>query len=213
MKVITKKQLLTALILGHGGVLWNEETRNAESLYMYEEEKDYFRWKYKHFMTFLPKPRTKIENVDGSSCVIYTHDKYCRHYGNFLFRKRQKKLFKFLLRMNHPLCLSIVFMDMAIIQEEKDGLFLYLDTAPFDFSEHQQAVKWFRVKRNWEAEIVEVGVKEDGKKIFNLRFSPSSIESIWGAIEKNVSQVPSQLKRWQPVVSFVHSQRVTSSTG
>lgn len=117
--------------------------------------------------------------------------------------------------MNHPLCVAIWFMDdgncQSGISKHRDGTkylsrpYFRLATHEFDYSQHEQAVKWFKenfgiiptiskqIERRW---------KKEPYVQYYLSFPTKDSTQIWDIIKPYVHQVPSMMWKFRFAVHF-----------
>lgn len=226
---LPKRNVITALLLGDGGFSITNRSTKPSATMIYTcasvKFKDYFEWKKNLFIEAVGKEgslyvveNSKRESTKNSSDILvyqYFDTKFIKPYAKFLLKGLQRNLPKFLLRMNHPLCLAIWFMDdgncQSSISKHKDGTkylvkpYFRLATHEFDYSQHEQAVKWFKETWGIEPTIcsqVEKRWKDKPYTQYYLTFKRKDSESIWNIIKPYVHQIPSMMWKFRFAVHF-----------
>lgn len=227
---LPKRNVITALLLGDGGIAISNRNRPNPSPGMFYtcasvKFKDYYEWKKGIFREAVgyDGKEYKVENSSREStkkssdllCYQYFSVDLVRPYANFLLSNYKKQLPKFLLRMHHPLCLAIWFMDdgncQSSISKHRSGEkylsrpYFRLATNQFDYSQHEYAVKWFADKWGVRPSIcrqIEKRFRDEPYYSYTLRFSANDTEKIWGIIRPYISQVDSMMWKFRFSVHF-----------
>lgn len=223
---ITRKQLISSLTIGDGNFNFHTTKTGilrttGVSTYASVKYKDYYEWKKSLLQECFPRlsvRETVIRNsvkVPGYSDVlcasIYNTDALSR-LTPFLYSGNKRKLSHFLNRINHPLLLSIWFMDDGCCSSSRkkhiDKVRMYISKPQFTLSTHrytrsenEQAIKWFREK--WGITAVLQPRCIDGKvKDYSLRFPSSEGKKIWQIIRPYVLKFNSMIYRFRFYVHF-----------
>lgn len=220
---ITKKQLVTSLILGDG---WIDVDRRdgvgrALKVSASSEYDDYFKWKKDLFNQCFGESNlseyVQPPNRKGNRMKIYRRFsvKDTKPYHKFLYRGTEKLLNKFLLRMNNSLSLAIWFMDDGNCQSSKQTYvngrkylskcYFRLGTNSFDYSQNEQAIKWFKDNWNFHPNINTqryTSGKYKGKEEYILRFPVKYSKEIWDTIKDYIMMIPSMKYKFRYPIHF-----------
>lgn len=222
MKKITNKALMTSLIVGDGGIGF-KENNEPNNIYIScsDLNADYYEWKKKLFISCLkenlrPKVKEYVKKPHKkhhrSVYSLKIHNKKLASvYANFLYSNGRRNLYKFLLRMYHPISLAIWMMDdgncSGTISKHKDGtryitkLNLRLSLERYNRQDVERCVKWFKEKYGVNPSLYRASkLKNDGSEAYNLYFNKEDSVVIWKVIEPYVIKIPTMVYKFRYMV-------------
>lgn len=204
---VRKSQIVTALLLGDGGIECLKKRKNSKygkpyrlSVCCSEVYKDYYNFKKKLLVSCFPDTDfveylTRHNNVNGARGYKLCTKKDVKQYYDFLYTDGKKDLKKYLMRVYNPLCMAIWFMDDGGTYNHKnknrDGKYywstplFFLCTNSFREWEVDYAVSFFKCN-GLDCRKTDCDKKNDGSHNHRIDFRASATQDIWRMIRKYV---------------------------